>query len=166
MCPCDNLFAVSRTTCERPSAAPGCSNTEERRQIWWGGYSLQMRTGFRCDRWWREGVARRGRRGARGGWHRHGDCGRAERPVRGGDGRRRHAQSLLTQRLPRGHVGPARAADGGVPSIDALETAGEPLPDGMLLASPANPTGVVMSDDDGKTGDQGATYLYFDVGMT
>ena len=43
---------------------------------------------------------------------------------------------------------PARAAEGWLPSLEALVTSGEPLPDGMLLASPANPTGVVMSDDD------------------
>ena len=43
---------------------------------------------------------------------------------------------------------PARAADGWVPNIKALEMSGEPLPDGILLASPANPTGVVMSDDE------------------
>lgn len=43
---------------------------------------------------------------------------------------------------------PARAADGWVPSIKAMEMSGEPLPDGILLASPANPTGVVMSDDE------------------
>ena len=43
---------------------------------------------------------------------------------------------------------PARAEDGWVPSIEALEKSGAPLPDGMLLASPANPTGVVMSDEE------------------
>ena len=43
---------------------------------------------------------------------------------------------------------PARAAEGWLPSLEALVASGEPLPDGMLLASPANPTGVVMSDDD------------------
>ena len=42
----------------------------------------------------------------------------------------------------------ARAAEGWLPSLEALVASGEPLPDGMLLASPANPTGVVMSDDD------------------
>ena len=42
----------------------------------------------------------------------------------------------------------ARAAEGWLPSLEALIASGEPLPDGMLLASPANPTGVVMSDDD------------------
>ena len=42
----------------------------------------------------------------------------------------------------------ARAAEGWLPSLEALVESGEPLPDGMLLASPANPTGVVMSDDD------------------
>lgn len=42
----------------------------------------------------------------------------------------------------------ARADEGWVPSLDALAASGDPLPDGMLLASPANPTGVVMSDDD------------------
>jgi aspartate/methionine/tyrosine aminotransferase len=43
---------------------------------------------------------------------------------------------------------PARATEGWLPSLEALVASGEPLPDGMLLASPANPTGVVMSDDD------------------
>lgn len=42
----------------------------------------------------------------------------------------------------------ARAAEGWLPSLEALVASGEALPDGMLLASPANPTGVVMSDDD------------------
>ena len=48
---------------------------------------------------------------------------------------------------------PARAADGWVPSIEALETAGEPLPDGMLLASPANPTGMPIKTADNTTFD-------------
>lgn len=42
---------------------------------------------------------------------------------------------------------PARAAEGWVPHLEALAEAGQPLPDGILLASPANPTGVVMSDE-------------------
>ena len=42
---------------------------------------------------------------------------------------------------------PARAAQGWVPDLEALKAAGA-LPDGMLLASPANPTGVVMTDDE------------------
>jgi aspartate/methionine/tyrosine aminotransferase len=45
---------------------------------------------------------------------------------------------------------PARADDGWIPSLDALAATGAPLPDGILLASPANPTGVVMSDDEVK----------------
>ena len=43
---------------------------------------------------------------------------------------------------------PARADDGWVPNLAALAATGAPLPDGVLLASPANPTGVVMSDDE------------------
>ena len=35
-----------------------------------------------------------------------------------------------------------------MPSLEALAASGDPLPDGMLLATPANPTGVVMSDED------------------
>jgi len=46
---------------------------------------------------------------------------------------------------------PARAAEGWVPDLQALAANGEPLPDGILLASPANPTGVVMSDDEVKS---------------
>ena len=46
---------------------------------------------------------------------------------------------------------PARAAEGWVPSLEALEASGEPLPDGMLIASPANPTGVVMSVEEVKS---------------
>ncbi len=42
---------------------------------------------------------------------------------------------------------PARAAEGWVPDLEALKASGN-LPDGMLLASPANPTGVVMTDDE------------------
>ena len=42
---------------------------------------------------------------------------------------------------------PARADQGWVPSLKALAESGQPLPDGILLASPANPTGVVMSDE-------------------
>ena len=42
---------------------------------------------------------------------------------------------------------PARAAEGWVPNLEALKETGK-LPDGMLLASPANPTGVVMTDDE------------------
>jgi len=42
---------------------------------------------------------------------------------------------------------PARAAEGWMPDLEALKASGN-LPDGMLLASPANPTGVVMSDDE------------------
>jgi len=42
---------------------------------------------------------------------------------------------------------PARASQGWVPDLEALKASGN-LPDGMLLASPANPTGVVMSDDE------------------
>ena len=43
---------------------------------------------------------------------------------------------------------PARASQNWIPNLDALEADGAPLPDGILLASPANPTGVVMSDDE------------------
>jgi aspartate/methionine/tyrosine aminotransferase len=46
---------------------------------------------------------------------------------------------------------PARAAQGWVPDLEALAANGAPLPDGILLASPANPTGVVMSDDEVKS---------------
>lgn len=42
---------------------------------------------------------------------------------------------------------PARAAEGWLPQLQALQNAGD-LPDGLLLASPANPTGVVMRDDE------------------
>lgn len=42
---------------------------------------------------------------------------------------------------------PARAAEGWMPQLDALKTSGD-LPDGLLLASPANPTGVVIPDDE------------------
>ena len=42
---------------------------------------------------------------------------------------------------------PARADQGWMPDLEALEKSGT-LPDGVLLASPANPTGVVISDDD------------------
>ncbi|MEC8643441.1 MAG: aminotransferase class I/II-fold pyridoxal phosphate-dependent enzyme [Pseudomonadota bacterium] len=45
---------------------------------------------------------------------------------------------------------PARATQGWVPDLEALGADGSPLPDGILLASPANPTGVVMSDDEVK----------------
>lgn len=44
---------------------------------------------------------------------------------------------------------PARASEGWVPKLDALAAMGD-LPDGLLLASPANPTGVVMHDDEVK----------------
>lgn len=43
---------------------------------------------------------------------------------------------------------PARAAQNWIPDLEALGANGAPLPDGILLASPANPTGVVMSDDE------------------
>ena len=43
---------------------------------------------------------------------------------------------------------PARAAQNWIPDLEALGSDGSPLPDGILLASPANPTGVVMSDDE------------------
>jgi len=46
---------------------------------------------------------------------------------------------------------PARAEQGWVPDLEALAANGAPLPDGILLASPANPTGVVMSDDEVKS---------------
>jgi aspartate/methionine/tyrosine aminotransferase len=42
---------------------------------------------------------------------------------------------------------PARAAEGWIPRLEALGEQGA-LPDGLLLASPANPTGVVMPDED------------------
>ena len=42
---------------------------------------------------------------------------------------------------------PSRLAEGWVPQLEALASEGD-LPDGLLLASPANPTGVVMSDSD------------------
>ena len=42
----------------------------------------------------------------------------------------------------------ARAAQNWIPDLASLEADGAPLPDGILLASPANPTGVVMSDDE------------------
>lgn len=44
---------------------------------------------------------------------------------------------------------PARAAQNWMADLDALARSGD-LPDGLLLASPANPTGVVMSDEDIK----------------
>ena len=44
---------------------------------------------------------------------------------------------------------PSRAAEGWVPQLEALANGGN-LPEGLLLASPANPTGVVMSDADVK----------------
>ena len=40
---------------------------------------------------------------------------------------------------------PSRAAEGWLPQLEVLASKGN-LPDGLLLASPANPTGVVMSD--------------------
>ena len=43
---------------------------------------------------------------------------------------------------------PARADEGWVPDLTALGADGAPLPDGVLIASPANPTGVVMSDEE------------------
>ena len=42
---------------------------------------------------------------------------------------------------------PARADQAWMPNLQALEKSGT-LPDGILLASPANPTGVVIGDDD------------------
>ena len=42
---------------------------------------------------------------------------------------------------------PARADQAWLPSLEAMEKSGK-LPDGILLASPANPTGVVICDDD------------------
>jgi len=42
---------------------------------------------------------------------------------------------------------PARAAQGWMPDLEALAATGN-LPDGLLLASPANPTGVLMRDDE------------------
>ena len=42
---------------------------------------------------------------------------------------------------------PARADQAWLPALRALEKSGT-LPDGILLASPANPTGVVIGDDD------------------
>ena len=42
---------------------------------------------------------------------------------------------------------PARANQAWTPDLGALEKSGT-LPDGILLASPANPTGVVIDDDD------------------
>ena len=42
---------------------------------------------------------------------------------------------------------PARADQAWLPDLEALEKSGT-LPDGILLASPANPTGVVIGDDD------------------
>ena len=42
---------------------------------------------------------------------------------------------------------PARADQAWMPDLEALASSG-PLPDGILLASPANPTGVVIDDDD------------------
>ncbi|MEK9912194.1 MAG: aminotransferase class I/II-fold pyridoxal phosphate-dependent enzyme, partial [Candidatus Puniceispirillum sp.] len=44
---------------------------------------------------------------------------------------------------------PARAEQNWMPDLDSLATEGN-LPDGLLLASPANPTGVVMRDDELK----------------
>ena len=43
---------------------------------------------------------------------------------------------------------PARAAQNWIPDLGSLGADGAPLPDGILIASPANPTGVVMSDDE------------------
>jgi len=42
---------------------------------------------------------------------------------------------------------PARADQAWLPDLEALEKSGT-LPDGILLDSPANPTGVVIGDDD------------------
>ena len=42
---------------------------------------------------------------------------------------------------------PARAKQNWMPDLDALVASGN-IPDGLLLASPANPTGVVMRDDE------------------
>jgi len=42
---------------------------------------------------------------------------------------------------------PARADQAWMPDLEALSKSGT-LPDGILLASPANPTGVVIGDDD------------------
>jgi len=42
---------------------------------------------------------------------------------------------------------PARAEQNWIPDLDALVASGD-IPDGLLLASPANPTGVVMRDDE------------------
>ncbi len=42
---------------------------------------------------------------------------------------------------------PARAEQNWMPDLDALVASGN-IPDGLLLASPANPTGVVMRDDE------------------
>ena len=42
---------------------------------------------------------------------------------------------------------PAGAEEGWVPNLQALE-ATENIPDGLLLASPANPTGVVITNED------------------
>jgi len=42
---------------------------------------------------------------------------------------------------------PARAAQNWMPDLDSL-VATDNIPDGLLLASPANPTGVVMRDDE------------------
>ena len=42
---------------------------------------------------------------------------------------------------------PARANEGWRPQLAALEASGE-MPDGLLIASPANPTGVVMDNDE------------------
>ena len=42
---------------------------------------------------------------------------------------------------------PARAAQNWMPNLDAL-SADNAIPDGLLLASPANPTGVVMDADE------------------
>ena len=42
---------------------------------------------------------------------------------------------------------PARAGQAWMPDFEALEKSGV-FPDGILLASPANPTGVVIGDDD------------------
>lgn len=42
---------------------------------------------------------------------------------------------------------PARAAQNWMPDLDALVARNE-IPDGLLLASPANPTGVVMQDEE------------------
>ena len=42
---------------------------------------------------------------------------------------------------------PSRATEGWMPQLQTLQESGD-LPDGLLLASPANPTGVVMKDEE------------------